>query len=95
MHFITAKTNQLALKVLFLQLFFINFFFIEIIERIKIHPDSEENLFRPLILDLSPVDDAPETVKKLIDLMINCWSENPFERPEFSMIRKIVHTLNK
>ncbi|CAK5078960.1 unnamed protein product [Meloidogyne enterolobii] len=59
-------------------------------------PHSDIELFRPLILqDCQPVDDTPETVKKLIELMMACWSESPSGRPDFSTIRKVVHTLNK
>uniref|UniRef100_A0A914KGI9 guanylate cyclase n=1 Tax=Meloidogyne incognita TaxID=6306 RepID=A0A914KGI9_MELIC len=59
-------------------------------------PHSDIELFRPLIpQDCQPVDDTPETVKKLIELMMACWSESPSGRPDFSTIRKVVHTLNK
>jgi len=27
--------------------------------------------------------------------MMACWSESPSGRPDFSTIRKVVHTLNK
>lgn len=58
-------------------------------------PPTEDDLYRPIIPDFSPVEDTPETVKRLIDLMVSCWSENPHDRPEFSLIRKVVHSLNK
>uniref|UniRef100_A0AC35FUX4 Guanylate cyclase n=1 Tax=Panagrolaimus sp. PS1159 TaxID=55785 RepID=A0AC35FUX4_9BILA len=67
----------------------------DILENVKKPPISDEFLYRPVIPEASPVEDHPETVKKLIDLMINCWAENPHDRPEFSVIRKIVHSLNK
>ncbi|KAL7074753.1 hypothetical protein ACQ4LE_006115 [Meloidogyne hapla] len=61
-----------------------------------VDPHSDIELYRPLIpQDCQPVDDTPETVKKLIELMMACWSESPSGRPDFSTIRKVVHTLNK
>lgn len=62
---------------------------------VTIEPPNEDLLYRPIIPDFSPVDDTPETVKRLIDLMVGCWSENPHDRPEFSLIRKVVHSLNR
>lgn len=56
---------------------------------------NEDDLYRPIVPDFAPVEDSPETVKRLIDLMVSCWSENLHDRPEFSLIRKVVHSLNK
>lgn len=67
----------------------------EILDNLKKQPISEDHIYRPAIPEASPVEDHPETVKKLIDLMVNCWAEDPHDRPEFSTIRKIVHSLNK
>jgi len=67
----------------------------EIIRSVSLEPPSEDELYRPIIPDFSPVEDSPETVKRLIDLMVSCWSEHPHDRPEFSLIRKVVHSLNK
>lgn len=33
--------------------------------------------------------------QKYIDLMCNCWHEDPHERPDFNLIRKVVRSLNK
>jgi atrial natriuretic peptide receptor A len=67
----------------------------DILKYVTAIPKSEDDWYRPVIPDQSPVDDHPETVKRLIDLMISSWSENPHDRPEFSLIRKVVHSLNK
>uniref|UniRef100_A0A7E4W5X2 guanylate cyclase n=1 Tax=Panagrellus redivivus TaxID=6233 RepID=A0A7E4W5X2_PANRE len=67
----------------------------EIIANVSKIPANEDLWYRPIIPEVSPVDDNPETVKKLIDLMVNCWAEHPQDRPEFNVIRKIVHSLNK
>uniref|UniRef100_A0A915DTZ4 Guanylate cyclase n=1 Tax=Ditylenchus dipsaci TaxID=166011 RepID=A0A915DTZ4_9BILA len=67
----------------------------EILRNVMVVPKNENDLYRPVIPDEAPVEDHPETVKRLIELMVSSWSENPHDRPEFSLIRKVVHSLNK
>ncbi|KAI3421126.1 hypothetical protein GPALN_014754 [Globodera pallida] len=67
----------------------------EILQQLQVITPMDAELYRPVIPDFSPVDDTPETVKKLLDLMMACWGDIPHLRPDFSTIRKVVHTLNK
>ncbi|CAD5206389.1 unnamed protein product [Bursaphelenchus okinawaensis] len=69
----------------------------EILERVKRKPLCEDDWYRPVTTEDMMEDEGNnnDDTRKLVDLMINCWSENPHDRPEFSVIRKIVHTLNK
>lgn len=66
----------------------------EILEKVREKPNGEEDLYRPIIVDLED-DVQNETLNRLIDLMICCWQENMDNRLDFRHIRSLVHQLNK
>uniref|UniRef100_A0A914WK42 Guanylate cyclase n=1 Tax=Plectus sambesii TaxID=2011161 RepID=A0A914WK42_9BILA len=68
----------------------------EIIERVVAEPEDPSMAFRPSQLD-PQAEEANELVsdKRLSDLMLSCWNEDPHERPDFGFIRKVARSLNK
>ncbi|VDK51708.1 unnamed protein product [Anisakis simplex] len=64
-----------------------------IYDGVRKEPTSEEALYRPQIpesaLSVDPVD------PNLLKLMRSCWAEDAHDRPDFSVIRKVVRSLNK
>ena len=68
----------------------------EIIQKLCQTPDCPDSVFRPpcSIKMHNKIDDH-EFVESMVKLMQTCWSENPDERPNFILIRKTVHGLNK
>ncbi|VBB33165.1 unnamed protein product, partial [Acanthocheilonema viteae] len=65
----------------------------EICERVRRVPAIYEELCRPEIPESALIDGQIEP--NLINLMISCWAEEFQERPDFSVIRKVVRSLNK
>uniref|UniRef100_A0A914R2H5 Serine-threonine/tyrosine-protein kinase catalytic domain-containing protein n=1 Tax=Parascaris equorum TaxID=6256 RepID=A0A914R2H5_PAREQ len=65
----------------------------EIYDRVRKEPGPDEELYRPQIPESALSDDAVEP--HLINLMMGCWAEEPHDRPDFSVIRKVVRSLNK
>lgn len=65
----------------------------EIYDLVRKVPGFDEELYRPEIFESALNDDQMEP--NLINLMINCWAEDPHDRPDFSVIRKVVRSLNK
>lgn len=66
----------------------------EILENVRAKPKNEDELYRPIIVDIEE-EGQSETLNRLIDLMICCWSENPDSRLDFRHIRSLIHQLNK
>ncbi|MFH4977786.1 hypothetical protein AB6A40_004495 [Gnathostoma spinigerum] len=65
----------------------------EIYEQVKKIPPLDDDLYRPQIPEDALNDDQVEP--NLINLMVQCWAEDPHDRPDFSVIRKVVRSLNK
>lgn len=63
---------------------------IEILEKVKAIPGDEDELYRPTVLELDPDLD-----RNLEELMLTCWCEDPHDRPDFAVIRRVVRNLNK
>lgn len=66
----------------------------EILENVRAKPKSEDDLYRPIIIEFEE-DAQNETLNRLLDLMMCCWSEVPESRLDFRHIRSLVHQLNK
>uniref|UniRef100_A0A0N5ATB9 Guanylate cyclase n=1 Tax=Syphacia muris TaxID=451379 RepID=A0A0N5ATB9_9BILA len=64
----------------------------EIIERVKRIPPKGGPFVRPEVQELV---DSSDVDKALITFMEDCWHEDPTHRPDFSIIRKYVRSLNK
>ncbi|KAI6182296.1 Guanylate cyclase [Aphelenchoides bicaudatus] len=67
----------------------------QILENVKAKPKSEEDLYRPIIVEPNDETQNEENLNRLTDLMVCCWSEVPDNRLDFRHIRSIVHQLNK
>ncbi|KHN79068.1 Atrial natriuretic peptide receptor 1 [Toxocara canis] len=65
----------------------------EIYDRVRKEPGPDEELYRPQIPESALTDDQIEP--HLINLMMGCWAEEAHDRPDFSVIRKVVRSLNK
>jgi len=59
-----------------------------IVERIK---DTRSPFYRPEL----PQQEAEGVHPGILTLMKQCWAEEPFERPSFYDISKILKTINK
>jgi hypothetical protein len=62
---------------------------------VRTKPKSDEDEpYRPKIVEIE--DEAQdETVNRLIELMVCCWSEVPDNRLDFRHTRSLIHQLNK
>lgn len=87
----TGMAYQFILKWSF-QFYSLNNFE-EIYDRVRKEPGPDEELYRPQIPESALSDDPVEP--HLINLMMGCWAEEPHDRPDFSVIRKVVRSLNK
>ncbi|KAK0422575.1 hypothetical protein QR680_007644 [Steinernema hermaphroditum] len=66
----------------------------QIVEKVMIEPQFVEDLYRPSMVPPEAMDEELE-MPKLLELMESCWFETPQDRPDFSMIRRVVRSLNK
>ncbi|KAI6203554.1 Guanylate cyclase [Aphelenchoides besseyi] len=65
------------------------------LQRVCAKPKSEDDLYRPLIVEDLEEEAQNETLHRLMDLMVCCWAESPENRLDFRHIRSLVHQLNK
>ncbi|XP_055914128.1 atrial natriuretic peptide receptor 1 isoform X2 [Eupeodes corollae] len=59
----------------------------EIIQLVKAHPSEFSKPFRPHISDNKHED--------MNNLMVRCWQEDPYERPDFGALKSTIRKINK
>lgn len=59
----------------------------EIIQMVKMQPSDTSKPFRPHISDNKHED--------MNNLMVKCWNEDPYERPDFSALKSTIRKINK